>query len=617
MSWQLVGKHIAIVEDGKIAHLEAADVYLASKNKGFEFGGKEQGEIEAALPDISFSPLSKNAEIDIYHDKNQIEINVHVGNTDVEFIKGRALDQIIIDGVWFYISNMEELNELFEELSIRNNGIIDIRQYLELLKRNFKENLLRDHMTDGNVLVDLSYEKPSNLSAELYEYQQKGFMWLDFMLDNCSGCILGDEMGLGKTFQAIALIQKRANHNKKSLVVAPVSLLDNWENECVKFAPSVKVLIHHGASRTGSPMGFEPYDLVVTSYGHLVTDNLLFSMCDWDLMILDEAQNIKNPSSARTKNVKNIMAKARLAVTGTPFENHVLVVWSLLDFIMPSSFGAQKDFTELISDDIEGAKKLEPILSSVMVRRMVNDVAKDLLEKVIVAQPMSMSDLEIDEYENIRKELSGTQNATLPMLQKLRMFCTHPKLIDELPVENVFKNSIKYQRTCEILEEIFSRNEKVIIFTSYQKMFDIFCEDIPNRFKVKVDCINGSTPVPERQKIVDWFNGLEQSAVLILNPRAAGTGLNITSANHVIHYNLEWNPALEDQASARAYRRGQTKTTFIYRLYYKGTVEEIINQRLDRKREMASNAVIGADGSEADMQDIIDSLNISPIGGSL
>lgn len=617
MSWQIVGKHIAIVENGKIAHLEAADVYLASKNKGFVFGGKEQGEIKSALPDISFSPLSKNAEIDIYHDKKQIEIRVHVGNTDVEFIKGRALDQIIIDGVWFYISNMEELNELFEELSIRNNGIIDIKQYLELLKRNFKENILNDHMTDGNVLVDLSYEKPNNLSAELYEYQQKGFMWLDFMLDNCSGCILGDEMGLGKTLQAIALIQKRANQNKKSLVVAPVSLLDNWENECAKFAPSVKVLIHHGSSRTGSPTGFDEYDLIVTSYGHLVTDNLLFSMCDWDLMILDEAQNIKNPGSARTKNVKNIVAKSRLAVTGTPFENHVLDVWSLLDFVMPSSFGTQKDFTEVISDDIEGAKKLEPILSSVMVRRMVNDVAKDLPEKVIVAQPMSMSELEIDEYEIIRKELAGTQNATLPMLQKLRMFCTHPKLIDELPVENVFKNSIKYQRTCEILEEIFSRNEKVIIFTSYQRMFDIFCEDIPKRFNVKVDCINGSTPVPERQKIVDWFNGLEQSAVLILNPRAAGTGLNITSANHVIHYNLEWNPALEDQASARAYRRGQTKTTFIYRLYYKGTVEEIINQRLDRKREMASNAVIGADGSEADMKDIIDSLNISPIGGSL
>lgn len=617
MSWKLVGKHIAIVEDEKIAHLEAADVYLAFKNSGFVFRGKEQGSLDSFMPEITFSPISKSAEIDIYHNENKIEIEFCVDNEKLEFVQGKPLDQIVIDDTWFYISNVEELNSLIDDLEISGNGEISVKQYIELLKLNFKAGILRDHVDNGNVLVDLSYEKPDNLCADLYEYQQKGFMWLDYMLDKCSGCILGDEMGLGKTLQAIALIQKRANKRKKSLVVAPVSLLDNWKNECSKFAPNVKVLLHHGASRTGAPNGFDNYDLVVTSYGHLVTDNLLFSMCDWDLLILDEAQNIKNPSSARTKNVKNIIAKSRLAITGTPFENHVLDVWSLLDFIMPGSFGTQRDFTEMISDDLSGAAQLEPILSSVMLRRMVNDVAKDLPEKVVITQPISLSDLEIEEYENIRKSLAGAKNATLPMLQKLRMFCTHPKLIDELPIENIYKNSIKYQRTCEMLEEIFDRSEKVIIFTSYQKMFELFCEDIPKRFGVKIDCINGSTPVPDRQKIVNWFNKLDQSAVLVLNPRAAGTGLNITAANHVIHYNLEWNPALEDQASARAYRRGQKKTTFIYRLYYKGTVEEIINQRLERKREMSMNAVVGADGLEADIQDIIDSLNISPIGGNV
>lgn len=303
-----------------------------------------------------------------------------------------------------------------------------------------------------------------------------------------------------------------------------------------------------------------------------------------------------------------------MAITGTPFENHVTDVWSLLDFIMPGMFGGESDFKYEVSDDMEGAKKLEPMLTSFMVRRRVKDVAQDLPEKVVIAQPLSMSDIEVDEYEEIRNSLSGTKNATLPMLQKLRMYCTHPKLIDEFATDDLFKKSIKYQRTCEILEEIFSLNEKAIIFTSYQKMFEIFTDDISTRFGIPINCINGSTPVEERQKIVDEFNGIEGSALLILNPRAAGTGLNITAANHVIHFNLEWNPALEDQASARAYRRGQKKTTFIYRLYYKGTVEEVINERLDRKREMAETAVIGAEGSEADMQDIIKSINISPKG---
>ena len=167
-----------------------------------------------------------------------------------------------------------------------------------------------------------------------------------------------------------------------------------------------------------------------------------------------------------------------------------------------------------------------------------------------------------------------------------------------------------------MLEEIFARDEKVIIFTSYQGMFDIFRDDIPRRFGIRIDTINGSTPVPDRQKIVDWFNNYNGCTALILNPKAAGTGLNITSANHVIHYNLEWNPALEDQASARAYRRGQVKATFIYRLYYLDTVVEIINDRLERKRDMAATAVIGADGTSADLQDIIDALQISPRKGS-
>ena len=174
------------------------------------------------------------------------------------------------------------------------------------------------------------------------------------------------------------------------------------------------------------------------------------------------------------------------------------------------------------------------------------------------------------------------------------------------------KNSSKYQRLCEIMEELVLLNEKVILFTSYNKMVEILKDDIPFRFGIRVLAINGSVPSNERQAVIDEFSDIEGSALLILNPRAAGAGLNITAATRVIHYNLEWNPALEDQASARAYRRGQTKTVFIYRLYYKGTVEEVINERLERKREMSDTAVIGVDGNSENSEDILKALYISP-----
>lgn len=163
------------------------------------------------------------------------------------------------------------------------------------------------------------------------------------------------------------------------------------------------------------------------------------------------------------------------------------------------------------------------------------------------------------------------------------------------------------------MEEVVLTGDKIILFTSYQKMFNIFEKDVPNRFSIPMWKINGSTPVEDRQTIVDEFNEYKGSALLVLNPRAAGTGLNITSANHIIHYNLEWNPALEDQASARAYRRGQEKTVFIYRLYYQNTVEQIVNERIERKREMAVAAVVGTDGTFENREDVIAALNISPI----
>lgn len=614
MSWLRIEKHIAVQENNKLAHLEAVDIYTAMTEGSFTFDGVTEINLEEAFPDLYFSSISKEAVIELSAREEQLGLTVKTGNTPLDFVNGYLLDQIIIDDSWHYIENADEIRTILDKMHVKGNGTISLATYISLVKESLHNDIIINHVDPDSLQKDIDYEKPQGLTAKLYPYQQTGFAWMDYVLNGSHGCILGDEMGLGKTLQAIALIQERKNKGEKCLVIAPVSLLQNWYSECHKFAPDLRVLIHHGPKRTALPNGFDNYDLVVTSYGHAVADNVLFCMRNWDLIVLDEAQNIKNPRSNRTRRVKDIPALQRLAVTGTPFENHITDIWSLADFVLPGYLGSEEAFNTFVSDDVVGAKKIEPVLSSIMVRRLVKDVAQDLPEKVVVSQPLSMSDYESEIYEEIRQSLLGTGTTSLPLLQKLRIFCTHPEIYDDTIVDDPMKISIKYQRCCEILAEIFTKREKVILFTSYKKMFDLLGKDIPRRFGVPIDFINGSTPVAERQKKVDWFNNLDGSAILVLNPRAAGTGLNITAANHVIHYNLEWNPALEDQASARAYRRGQKKVTFIYRLFYLETVEEIINDRIERKRRMADTAVVGNDGSKADMQDIIDALNISPKG---
>lgn len=282
---------------------------------------------------------------------------------------------------------------------------------------------------------------------------------------------------------------------------------------------------------------------------------------------------------------------------------------------MPGIFGTVGNFSKKIPDNTEGGAMIEPVVSPIMLRRLVKDVAKDLPEKVIVPQPISMSEPEIRQYNELRQVISdtlSTEGISIMTIQRLRMFCTHPDVASGVTISDPYATSIKYQRLTELVEEIISRGEKVIIFTSFTKMIDILVKDLASRFLVKTMCIYGETPISDRQNIVNQFNEYPRPAVLVLNPRAAGVGLNITGANHVIHYNLEWNPAVEDQASARAYRRGQKKTVFIYRLFYEHTVEEIINDRLNRKRDIASTAIVGTDGSAQDRQDIINAINLIP-----
>jgi SNF2 family DNA or RNA helicase len=627
-TWIIDKNHLAIECENKILHPNADDVFSIITN------GQDSnviGEIvcnkpSIDLPQIRFSMLGSNIHAEISNgDNGSIDFKVDTIrrgiSVSVDIVEGKIIDQCVNDNTWFFISgNIGDLQDVIDKAGIKENGKISFNQYLKVFESEiFVGNVGIETNLDVNKLrspIDNNEDAPKELKATLFPYQKDGYLWLKHMLNESKGCILGDEMGLGKTMQIIAVLLNLQRHGlNPSIVIAPISLLSNWKRECAKFAPSLRVHIHHGYERISNYKEFFQYDVVVTSYTTVVSDIHMLNMVNWQLVVLDEAQNIKNPYSARTKACKQIKRKKSVAVTGTPFENHISDIWSLIDFVQPGLLGSIQTFKTNVTDDVIGGEKMEPILTPLMIRRLVADVAKDLPEKIVSSQPILMSEEESLLYNKYREEVKSIANAdniNLGMLQKLRMFCTHPYVVN--PPSGIFdpaEVSIKYQRFIEILEEIIKNREKTLVFTSYKKMFEIFEKDLPNRFGVQIWCINGETPVEERQVIVDKFNSLQKPAVLILNPRAAGTGLNITGANHVIHYNLEWNPSLEDQSSARAYRRGQEKTVFIYRLYYSDTIEQIVNERIERKRDVAGTAVVGNIG-DTDRQYLLSALELIP-----
>ncbi|WP_226528183.1 DEAD/DEAH box helicase [Metabacillus niabensis] len=598
-----------------------------------EFKNKSQiRNIQVLKPSIdieslSFSkyPLELKLQLKPYTDNENIFITA---NIVVDF-KGEykqivglidsGIDHIIINNTWypFVRGTMDEIKEVLKKSDVKDLGRISLQQYLSIKKQENPvviDNLQEVSLDKSQFISSMNIEIPSFV-GNLYPYQNQGYRWLKMIVNENAGCILADEMGLGKTAQIIAVLASESKDaTNPSLVVAPVSLLENWRREVQKFAPSLKVKVHQGNHRTGFYTEFTKFDVVVTSYETVLRDLSLFQMLNWNIVVADEAQAIKNPKAKRAIAIKQIDRKATIAVTGTPVENKLTDLWSITDFVFPGYLGELKQFEETFPDEIDSAEQLEPLVSPILLRRRVKDVAGDLPKRIDIPQVLKLSEGEANLYDNLRMQIIEEygKQASLVSLIKLRMYCTHPFL--QVPSEEREPTLFgKYIRLVEILEEIISNQEKVIIFTSYTEMSDIFVSDLTNRFGIHCDYIDGRVDVSERQPKIDKFSGINGSAILILNPRAAGAGLNITAANHVIHYNLEWNPAIEDQASARAHRRGQTRPVTVYRLFYADTVEDAINNRLERKREISEAAVIGTDGQRSDNTDIIDALLKSPM----
>lgn len=534
-----------------------------------------------------------------------------------------ARGHVVHEGTWYpgYPSNVEEVAILLKEAGYQQEAgsVQTLKGFLNLKKAAIEGGPVIDRLPDDalkKLLVEgADIGKPAGIDAELYPYQVDGWRWLRFIIHEHLGGLLADEMGLGKTLQVISALRDPGDKADagRALVIAPGSLLENWMREIMRFCPSFRSLKHHGPLRTGRPSDLEEFDIVITSYDTVVRDLSLLKMIKWDVVILDEAQNIRNPDALRTKSIKQLSRKVALAVTGTPVENRLRDLWSIMDFVVPGYLGDLDSFEVSYSENANAAAALEPLISPLMLRRRIAEVATDLPERIDIPEVLEMSEADASAYDAMREAISEEygSTATLVSLVKLRQFCAHPAILESNGY-NPGNSFAKFERLQELLKEIFCYREKVLIFTPYTKMADYIANMIARNFEAKVATLDGRLPINERQPLIDEFSAHPGSAALVLNPRAGGSGLNITAANHVIHYNPEWNPAVEDQASARAHRKGQKRPVTVRQLIYAGTVEEVINERLQRKRDIAGAAIIGVGGREEDYGDILAALGRSP-----
>lgn len=524
---------------------------------------------------------------------------------------------LIVGDRWYPLEaqSLAEVRDFLRQHSIQPGDPASLKIYLALRKAG-EELYAGENALPAMTFVPEDRSAPRGIEASLYPYQLDGWRWCRFVLSEGVGGLLADEMGLGKTLQVIAAIADPVVMPEAPvLVIAPGSLLENWVREFKKFAPQLRTLKHHGSDRTGRPADLGQFDVVVTSYDTVIRDNSLFLMITWAAVICDEAQYIRNPDSLRARSVKRLRRIAAMAVTGTPVENRLIDLWSIVDFILPGYLGSLEQFHKDYSDDHDGAVKLEHIVSPVMLRRRIADVAQDLPERIDIPQVIELGDEQSQAYDDIRTHILNEYgaSATLVALTKLRMFCAHPWIVEGTPRSGKLADFEKYARLIDILEEIFAAREKVILFCAYTAMADLIAADIAQRFSAFTGVIDGRLPIDDRQPLIDEFSAVKEPALLVLNPRAGGSGLNITAANHVIHYTLEWNPALEDQASARAHRRGQTRPVTVHRLFCAGTVEEVVDNRLSRKRIVAGAAVVGIRGEADDYEDIVAALQKTPM----
>ncbi|TNE84211.1 MAG: DEAD/DEAH box helicase [Deltaproteobacteria bacterium] len=460
---------------------------------------------------------------------------------------------------------------------------------------------------------------PGELKATLRPYQEKGFAWLQTLGKLQLGACLADDMGLGKTVQLIAhVLARRPDAKAPALVVCPTSVLGNWEREIARFAPSLRTVRYHGLDRDRG--AWRGADVVITSYGLLVREVEEFARTRWDVLALDEAQAIKNPDSQRARSARQVGAAHRVALSGTPVENRLEELWSILEFLNPGLLGPRGRFRREVALPIERfgdanlARMLRKGVAPFLLRRVKTDPAiiTDLPDKIERREYTGLTKEQARLYEKVVEDTlariaeaddMSRRGQVLAMLTALKQICNHPSqyLDDKGPLEG---RSRKLERVTELVESIVDSNERVLIFTQYREMGTRLQEHLSGLLDEDIPFLHGGTPPIKRDQMVRAFQtDPEASSVLLVSLRAGGTGLNLTAASHVIHYDRWWNPAVEDQATDRAYRIGQEKNVQVHKLVVQDTLEERIDALLEEKRALADAVVGSGEGWVTELDD--------------
>lgn len=482
----------------------------------------------------------------------------------------------------------------FDNMKIPNNKAI----YLEKLIEDEDLSFVNGSKYVSNVVKKFdkvkskNYEVPKDLNATLRDYQVSGFEFFKTLSDYQFGGILADEMGLGKTIQTIAFLL--SNKDKKSIVITPTALIYNWKNELEKFAPTLKVGLLHAAKSEREKIldNIDNYDVILTTYTTYKNDIDKYKNINFDYCIIDEAQNIKNPDAIITKAIKNVNAKVRFALTGTPIENNLMELWSIFDFIMPGYLYNKSKFKSIFVNNDKNIIELKNLIKPFILRRTKKEVITELPDKI---EQKIIIDLEKEHkraykgYVNLitRKIKENNQDniTVFSYLTKLRQLCLSP----ELMVKNYQGKNSKLDVLINIIND--SSDEKILVFSQFTKVLEVIGKRL-NEENISYSYLDGKTSAKDRVKLVEEFN-TNNNKVFLISLKAGGTGLNLTSANIVVHFDPWWNPAVEDQASDRAHRIGQKNVVNVIKLIAKGTAEERVINLQETKKELIEDVING------------------------
>lgn len=503
-------------------------------------------------------------------------------------LKDNALEQA------FKLIDILNIYNDFDNMKIPNNKAI----YLEKLIEEEDLSFVNGSKYVSNVVKKFdkvkskNYEVPKDLNATLRDYQVSGFEFFKTLSDYQFGGILADEMGLGKTIQTIAFLL--SNKDKKSIVITPTALIYNWKNELEKFAPTLKVGLLHAAKSEREKIldNIDNYDVILTTYTTYKNDIDKYKNINFDYCIIDEAQNIKNPDAIITKAIKNVNAKVKFALTGTPIENNLMELWSIFDFIMPGYLYNKSKFKSIFVNNDKNIIELKNLIKPFILRRTKKEVITELPDKI---EQKIIIDLEKEHkraykgYVNLitRKIKENNQDniTVFSYLTKLRQLCLSP----ELMVKNYQGKNSKLDVLINIIND--SSDEKILVFSQFTKVLEVIGKRL-NEENISYSYLDGKTSAKDRVKLVEEFN-TNNNKVFLISLKAGGTGLNLTSANIVVHFDPWWNPAVEDQASDRAHRIGQKNVVNVIKLIAKDTAEERVINLQETKKELIEDVING------------------------